>query len=45
MEEENKNVVSAKEIDDKMEKVEDEQRGESAPSFPALSAKDMAVSI
>lgn len=45
MEEENKNVVSAKEIEDKMEKVEEEKIVESAPSFPALSAKDMAVSI
>ena len=43
MEEEKKNVVSAKEIEDKMEKVAEEKNVEDAPSFPALSAKDMAV--
>lgn len=43
MEEEKKNVVSAKEIEANVDNVPEEKKQDDAPSFPALSARDMAV--
>lgn len=43
METENKNVVSAAEIEEKVEKVEEEKNNTEEPSFAPLSAQDLAV--
>ena len=45
MEEEKKNVVSTQEIEDQVVEKKSEEKGEEGPSFPALSAQDMAVFV
>lgn len=42
MEEEKKNVVSTQEIEEQVVEKKSEEKGEEGPSFPALSAQDMA---
>ena len=45
MEEEKNTTVSVLEIEEKVADKTTEEMGEEGPSFPALSAQDMAVSI
>lgn len=45
MEEEKKTTVSVREIEEKVADKTTEEMGEEGPSFPALSAQDMTVSI
>ena len=45
MEEDKKTTVSVREIEEKVADKTTEEMGEEEPSFPALSAQDMAVSI
>ena len=45
MVEEKKTTVSVREIEEKVTDKTTEEMGEEGPSFPALSAQDMAVSI